>query len=83
MTCDEKEDIDNPPDAKSSQRQEFANSGPGLVQAETIQAQKAKENRVEEGGGEVVVGVLDAGHTGPQKDAWTATLDTIKGPATD
>ena len=38
LTCDEKEDIDNPPDAKSSQRQEFANSGPGLVQAETIQA---------------------------------------------
>ena len=56
----QQDDVDQPPDAHASQGQQLADCGAGLAEAESVEAEEAEQDGVEEGRQEVVVRVPDA-----------------------
>lgn len=44
----EQDNVDNPPDANTSKREQLAHSGSSLAEAETVNAQKAEEDAVQQ-----------------------------------
>lgn len=54
---DEENQIHEPPDPQSSQRQQFPHGGPSVAQAEPIHSEATQEKRVEQRGYEVVPSV--------------------------
>ena len=81
LAGDDEDDVDNPPDAEAAKSEEFADRRSGLAHAEPVEAEKPQEDGVQEGGEEVVVGVLDAGVAFAEEDTLASALDAVQGSA--
>ena len=67
MPSDQEEDVHDPPNSQSSQCQQLPHPSPRQAETEPVQAQEAEEDRVEQRGHEVVVGVADTREPLPQE----------------
>lgn len=75
---DEEDQVNEPPDAQASQRQQLAHSGTSVAQAEAVHSKAAQEEGVQQSGDEIVSGVLDARHISSEELFWSCTLNPIQ-----
>ena len=77
MTCDQEEDVHDPPDSEAPQGEKFADPGASEAETEPVQSQEAEEDAVEEGRHKVVVGVADAGKSSPEENSGSGALNAV------
>jgi len=83
MSSDQQDNVDDPPNAQSSQSQEFAHRSASLTQAKSIQPQEPEENGVEKSRHKVMIGVFDAGEPISQESPGAVTLNTVQSATAD
>lgn len=82
-SSDKQNKVDKPPNPKSSKRQQLPYCCAGVSQTETIHSKTAQEEGVQQGGYEVVSGILYTWFILSKEGSRTSTLNSIEGSALD
>lgn len=79
LACDQQNDINNPPDATSTKRQQFSDGRTNVTQTESVNTGKPQQNGIQKCCQKIMICVLQAWESVPPESSITIAFDVGQG----